>query len=142
MSGVNARPLRAPGALLVAALEDDLVADLELDGALDERADPQLGTRKVLQQRDRPAGAARGVAHELRGLGVLLVRPVAEVQAGDVHARLDHPDQRLGVAGGGADRGDDLGSARHRAQRYCARVAGPQAVAPRRARTGRPPVRG
>ena len=78
-----------------------LVADLELDGALDERADPQLGTGQVLQQRDRAAGAAGGVADELGGLGVLLVRAVAEVQPGDVHARLDHPYERLGVAEAG-----------------------------------------
>ena len=107
-------PARVAGAVVATALEDDLVADLELDGALDQRADPQLGPGQVLQQRDRAAGAAGGVADELRGLGMLLVRAVAEVQAGDVHARLDHPYERLGVPRGGPDGGDDLRTASHR----------------------------
>ena len=44
------------------------------------------------------AGAAGGLADERRRLGVLVRAPVREVQAGDIHPRLDHPDQDLGVA--------------------------------------------
>ena len=58
----------------------------------------------------RPARPGR-VAHQLRGLGVLLRRAVREVQPRDVHARLDHAHEDLGIARGGADRGDDLGAA-------------------------------
>ena len=58
----------------------------------------------------RPAASRTSVGR----LGVLLVRAVAEVQPRDVHARLDHPDEHLGIARGGADRGDDLRAALHR----------------------------
>ena len=61
-----------------------------------------------------PPGAAGGLAHELRGLGVLLGAAVREVQPRDVHAGVDHADEHLGVARGGADRGDDLRAAHHR----------------------------
>ena len=94
-----------------AAHEGQVVAGLELGDAVDERADPQLRARQVLQDRDLAAGAAGGVAHQPRGLGVLLGGAVREVQPRDVHARLDHAHEHLGVARGGADRGDDLGAA-------------------------------
>ena len=73
-----------------------------------QRADAQLRAGQVLEDRDRPADAAGGVAHALRGLGVLLGGAVREVQPRDVHARRDHPLERLGIPRGGADRGDDL----------------------------------
>ena len=73
-----------------------------------------FGPGQVLQDRDLAAGAARGLAHELRRLGVLLGAAVREVQARDVHAGLDHPDEHLRVARGGADRGHDLRAAHHR----------------------------
>ena len=81
-------------------------------------ADAQLRPGQVLQDRHLAAGAARGVAHALGGLGVLLGGAVGEVQPGDVHPRLDEPGEHLGFAGGGADGGDDLGPARHGPPRY------------------------
>ena len=80
-----------------------------------ELADPQLRAGQVLEDRDRAAGAVGGVAHALRGLGVLLGAAVGEVQPGDVHPRVDHLDEDLGVARGGADGGDDLRAAHKRA---------------------------
>ncbi len=41
-------------------------------------------------------------------LGVQLEVAVREVEPGDVHPRVDHPREHLGLAGGGPDRGDDL----------------------------------
>ena len=76
-----------------------------------------------------PAGAPGGLAHQRRRLGVRLVRAVAEVQPRDVHARVDHPHEHLGITRGRADRGDDLGAAIHRAGRYTAsRVSPPLPV--------------
>jgi hypothetical protein len=69
---------------------------------------------EVLEDRDRPAGAARGVADALGHLGVLLGGSVAEVQPSDVHARLHHAGEHVALARGGADRGDDLRAALHR----------------------------
>jgi len=57
--------------------------------------------------------AARRVAYELGGLLVRGVVAVAEVQASDVHARLDHAREHLRFTRGGTDRGDDLGAAVH-----------------------------
>ena len=72
-----------------------------------------FGPGEVLQDRHGPAGAAGRVAHEARGVGVLLVRAVAEVQPGDVHPRRDHPHEDLRVVGRRADGGDDLRAALH-----------------------------
>ena len=78
-----------------------------------ERADAHLRAREILEDRDRPPGAARRLAHQARGLGVLVVGAVAEVQPRDVHAGLDQPGEDLGVPRGGADRRDDLRAAFH-----------------------------
>ncbi len=106
-------PLRRPESLAVAA-EGDLVTGLELGDVVDERADPQLRSRQILQHRDGATGATGCVAHELDGLGVLLRRAVGEVQPRDVHAGRDHPHERVTIARGRADRGDDLRVAFHR----------------------------
>ena len=55
--------------------------------------------------------AADGGAHALGVLGVHLAVAVGEVQPGDVEPGRDHPRERLRVAGGGADGGDDLRAA-------------------------------
>src|SRR5215218_5834981 len=62
-------------------------------------------------------GPAGGLAHERRVLGVLLGGAVGEVQAGDVHPRLDHADQHLGVTRRGSDGRDDLRAAAHMRRR-------------------------
>jgi hypothetical protein len=98
---------------LVVTAEHDLVAGLELGDVVDEGADPQLRSRQILQHRDRPAGAARRLAHALGGLGVLVGRAVREVQARDVHAGGHHPHERLRLARGRTDRRDDLRVALH-----------------------------
>ena len=76
-----------------------------------QRADPQLRAREVLEDRDRAPGAARRGAHPLGGLGVLVEVAVRVVQARDVHPGLDEAGEHLGLARGGADRGDDLRAA-------------------------------
>jgi hypothetical protein len=104
----------APGAVLVGAADErDDVADLQrlrLVGRVPMRS---FGPGQVLQDRHGPVGPARRLADELRGLGVLVVRAVGEVQAGDVHPRADHGHEDVRVARGGADGGDDLRATRH-----------------------------
>ena len=107
----DVHPPRVALGVVLAADERDLVAGLELGEPVDELADAQLRPRQVLQDRDLAPGAVGGVAHAARRLGVLLGAAVGEVQARDVHAGLDHPDEHLGLARGGADRGDDLRAA-------------------------------
>ena len=104
----------SPGDLVVAARERQALAGRELDDVLAQRADAQLRPGQVLQDRDRAPGAAGGVAHAADRLGVLLERAVRVVQPRDVHARLDHAHERLRLARGGADRGDDLRAAHAR----------------------------
>ena len=86
-----------------------------------QRADAQLGARQVLQDRDLPSGPARGVAHAADGLRVLLQRAVRVVQPRHVHPGGHHPRERLRLARGGADRGDDLRVA------HCRKVSTPGA---------------
>jgi hypothetical protein len=103
-------PRVALDALVGPARERHDVARLELGHAVAQLADAQLGAGEVLQDRDRPSGAARGRPDALGRLGVLLVRAVREVQARDVEARLDHLDQDLGILRGRADGRHDLRS--------------------------------
>ena len=95
------------------------IAGLELGDPVVERPDAQLRPRQVLQDRDLAAGAAGRVAHQLRDLGVLLGGAVGEVQPGDIHPRLDHADQHLGVTRGGSDGRDDLRAAHTQAGKHC-----------------------
>ena len=84
------------------------------DDVFAQRADAELGAGEVLQDRDRPADLRGRVAHAVDGLGVLIKRSVRVVQPCDVHPRLDHAHQRLRLARGWADGGDDLRAAHHR----------------------------
>ena len=113
--GRQARP--AQGQVVVvadfpgAALECQVLARLELDHALPQLADAQLGTGEVLEDRDLTAGTLGRGAHALRGLGVRLARAVGEVEPRHVHSGRDHPLERGDIARGGPDGGDDLGAA-------------------------------
>ena len=55
----------------------------------------------------------RAFAHEVRALDVVGGGAVREIEAHDVDAGGEHPLQDVGVAGRGAERGDDLGVAWH-----------------------------
>ena len=94
-----------------AAHEHEPLAGLELDAVVDERADAQLGPGQVLEDRHRATDGGRRRADARGVLGVQLAVAVGEVQPGDVEPGLDHPRERLRVAGGGADGGDDLRAA-------------------------------
>ena len=118
----DVHPARVAVRGVLAAHERHVVAGLELGDPVRERADAQLRARQVLQHGHLAAGAAGGLAHERRGLRVLLRRAVGEVQAGDVHPRLDHADQHLGVTRCGSDGRDDLRAAHSTPHAtYCAR---------------------
>ena len=91
--------------------EDHGGAGAELGHTALHRADAQLGARYVLQNGHFAADPRGRLANHLDRDRVLVRGLVGEVQACDVHARADHPLERVGVAGGGADGGDDLGRA-------------------------------
>ena len=84
---------------------------LEIREVVLERSDPDLRSRKVLEDRDLATDFVGRGADAFGVLGVDLAVPVGEVQPRDVHPRLDHPHERVRIAGGGADRGDDLRAA-------------------------------
>src|ERR1700733_6337455 len=94
--------------LLLATAECDLVSWLELDYVLAQWADAQLRPRQVLQDRYRTPRAPGGVAHAAYRLLVLCQRAVGVVQPRHVHAGTHHREQRLRLARGWADGGDDL----------------------------------
>lgn len=87
-------------------LED--VALGELVGAVLELAETDLRTLEVDEDGDGAAGIVRGTAHV--GVVVLMhgVVAVAEVQACDIHPRIDQCAHRLIGGGGGAQGGDDF----------------------------------
>ena len=72
-----------------------------------------LGPWQVGQDRDGVTGAVRGLADQPVGGRVVGVGAVAEVQPGDVHARLDEGGDLLRGAGSGSEGADDLRAAGH-----------------------------
>ena len=92
---------------------DDLRARLQPDARPpgSERAGPDLRALQVLEDRDRAAEVARGGADPVEHLGVILVTPVGEVEAGHVDAGGEQPLQDFGVGRGGTEGGDYLGAA-------------------------------
>src|SRR5204863_6743977 len=93
-------------------------------GALDERhrgavgdlggralPGPDLRTLEILQHRDRLAARLRRLAHNGEPARVLRVRAVREIEARDVHPRVDQAAYRLDVVRRGTQRTDDLGVA-------------------------------
>ncbi len=75
-----------------------------------EALQPDLGPLEVGQDADPATARVRGLAHQPVDLGVVLLRPVAHVQPGDVHPGVHQlPDPPL-VRGRRAQRADDLRS--------------------------------
>ena len=81
---------------------DDLVAGLDGDLlAVDEQAGTDLGALGVEQDADGHAELLGNAADTLDATVMLVIGAVREVEAGDVHARLDHlADGLVAVAGG------------------------------------------
>ena len=93
---------------------DDLVAGVDGDlGVVLEQAGADLGALGVQQDADGHAELAGDAADALDALVVLLVGAVREVEAGDVHARLDHLAERIVAVAGGTHGADDLGALVH-----------------------------
>ena len=107
-------------ASVLASRDDDLVAVGEQHRRL-ELADAELGPLQVGDQRDRPAHLLLRLPDHARVLGVLLVRPVREVEACAVHPSLRERDHTLLGRARRAERDDDLRAAgdrgRHLRQR-------------------------
>ena len=78
-----------------------------------ERAQPDLRSLQVDQDADAVPAGVRRLPHPVVDGLVVGVRPVAEVQARDVHPRVDQRAHARGGVGGRAQRADDL-SAAHR----------------------------
>src|SRR5262249_58022308 len=77
-----------------AGVERERLARLEVDtaaAAWTERSESDLRALQVLQDRDATAPARLALADALDDLGVLLVRAVGEVEAGDAPGRAPPP---------------------------------------------------
>ena len=85
------------------------LARCQIDPALPEAANPQLGALQVGDDGDRTPERRLDVADRAVTLGVLLVRAVGEVQAEGVRARLVQRAHPLGPRAGRAEGRQDLG---------------------------------
>ena len=95
-------------AALALGVEDETCAGHELDLAVGEFADADLGSLQVSHDRDFAAERARGFAHERCEVHVVPGRAVREVEAHDVDAGGKHAAQHVGLAARRPERGDDL----------------------------------
>ncbi len=94
--------------------DDDLVAGGDGDLLMTlEQARADLGALGVEQDAHRGVELARDAPDALDAPMVLVVRAMGEVEAGDVHPRLDHLAKRLVIIAGGTHRADDLGAFVH-----------------------------
>ena len=101
------------GALHLGDGDDDTVALLPLVPALEEAAESDLGALQVREDTDGPAGLVGGLADpSVVGL-VVGVLSVAEVEAGDIHARVDQLSDSFLRRDGGTQGADDLGTTIH-----------------------------
>ena len=83
---------------------------LELDGAVGEGLQPDLGALEVGQDAHAVTRRVRGLADQPVGLGVVLLRAVAHVEPGHVHPRVDQLADPPLARGGGSQGAHDLGS--------------------------------
>ena len=91
--------------------DDDLVAGVDLDlGVALEQTGADLGALGVEQDADGLANLGGAATDALDATLVLLVGAVGEVEAGDVHARLDHLANGLVVVTGGTHGANNLGA--------------------------------
>ena len=84
---------------------------LEHDRAVGEGAEADLGALQVDEDADAAAHLVGSGTHPLVDPLVVGVRPVREVHAGDVHARLDEGADALLARDSGPEGADDLGAA-------------------------------
>ena len=132
-----------PGAVRGAVGDQgELLTQRALDQVAGDRAEPHLRPAQVLQDADVPARLPAHRPDVGENGGVLLVRPVREVEPEHVDAGLDQPPQDGRRAGGRADRGDDLradrgqliavrrGHGRHRRTSSVRRLAGAMPARP------------
>ncbi len=104
------------GAGEVLGNQHHFIARLEQKGA-GQLADPDPRTLEITQDRDRLAARGGGATHSGDRFGVLRVRPVREVDAGDVHPRVDQVADCAVTCSGWTQRAHDLGSRPSHARR-------------------------
>ncbi len=91
--------------------DGDLVAGVDLDlGVALEQAGADLGALGVQEDADGLADLLGATTHALDTALVLLVGAVGEVEAGDVHACLEHLANGLVVVTGRAHGANDFGA--------------------------------
>jgi hypothetical protein len=86
---------------------------LDRSGAGREAAEADLRALQVGEDADGVSLGVRGVADHVVDPLVVLAVAVAEVQPGDVHARLDELAYPVGGGGGRTQRADDLCASTH-----------------------------
>lgn len=91
--------------------EGELVAPFQQYGSVAEHAQPDLRALEVGEHADAAAGLVAGFPYVPQTLLVLGVRPVAEVEARDVHPGLDQGFDLVVRVRGGSQCADDFRSA-------------------------------
>jgi hypothetical protein len=76
--------------------ENEIVAGIDVDGSIDV-ADPYARTLEITEERDGTSKLIRETADERDRLAMLRVSAMREIEAGDVHSRLDQSFYRLCV---------------------------------------------
>ena len=96
-------------ALAAAEDEPNGVAALKRKLAVLERADPDFRPLQVLQDADRPAHVLLKTADGRVDSGVIVLRPVAEIQPENIDPRQEQRLEHLGRGARGPHGGDNLG---------------------------------
>ena len=89
-------------------IEAEALAGDEVDAAAVEPADPKLRPLQIDQHADGAAGLRLDLADRLVLAPVIVMGPMAEIEAEDIGAGLDQGAQALRRVAGGAEGGDDL----------------------------------
>ena len=89
-------------------IEAEALAGDEVDAAAVEPADPKLRPLQIDQHADGAAGLRLDLADGLVLAPVIVMGPMAEIEAEDIGAGLDKSAQALRRVAGGAEGGDDL----------------------------------
>ena len=94
-------------------VENERVALGQRDLVVLELADADFRALQVDQHADGAAARARQRAHQFGAVDMVLRGAVGKIEAHHIQAGFHHPVQGFGIGTGGAEGGDDFGSANH-----------------------------